>query len=97
MAPPPAAMGAARREACSARWDLHVKDIARYRRLFRSGLSEAILSPRALLCEGISDSVIIRGFSEIARLKSITSLDFDRKGVAFVEVTDITQLCTVFP
>ncbi len=72
-----------------------IKDLARYRRLFRSGLSEAILSPRALICEGYSDSVIIRGFSEIARLRSMTSLDFDKEGVAFVEVKGIGQLISV--
>lgn len=43
----------------------NIKQRSRYKRLFRSGLSEAILSPRALLVEGPSDSVFIRGFEEI--------------------------------
>jgi len=72
-----------------------ISELARYRRLFRSGLSEAILSPRAFLIEGFSDSVIIRGFSEISAKIGTTNLYFDKEGVAFVEAKGIGQLISV--
>ena len=58
-------------------------------------MSEAILSPRTLLLEGYSDSAIIRGFSEIAAKESLSDLDFDKEGLAFVETKGIGQLISV--
>ena len=68
-----------------------MKEVKRYHRVFRAGLSEAILSRRALLVEGPSDAAIYRGFCEIQREsgqqdKGERLWDLDVAGVAVVEV-----------
>jgi len=70
-----------------------VKEAKRYDRLFRAGLSEAILSPRALIAEGQSDAPLIRGFAEIAvgaRGQSY-AVDLDAAGVAVLGAQGVSE------
>jgi len=72
-----------------------VKEHSRYYRVLRAGLSEAILSPRAMLVEGESDAPIIRGFGELSlRLPDPeVQCDLDRNGIAVVECGGVGELC----
>jgi len=73
-----------------------VKAHSRYYRVLRSGLSEAILSPRAILVEGESDAPIFRGFAEISRMVCPgDAVDLDRLGAAVVECQGVGEIAEV--
>jgi putative ATP-dependent endonuclease of the OLD family len=87
-------------EGIGAISDLHIegiKDHSRYYKVLRSGLSEAMLSPRALLVEGASDAPIVRGFSELScELTGVNfACDLNREGIAVVECQGVGEISRI--
>lgn len=74
-----------------------IKAHSRYYRVLRSGLTEAILSPRAVLVEGASDAPLIRGFAEISPklCPEDAFCDLDRLGIAVVECQGIGEIADI--
>ena len=73
-----------------------IKAHSRYYRVLRSGLSEAILSPRAILVEGESDAPLLRGFAEISgSVCPGDAIDLDCLGAAVVECQGVGEISEV--
>lgn len=74
-----------------------IKAHSRYYRVLRSGLSEGILSTRAVLVEGESDAPLFKGYADISTsiCPPDAAIDLDRYGIAVVECHGVGEIAEI--